>query len=180
MLTLVPCLSRCSAQRRGWTRQRRKDRGDAACNARHGEWRIGYQLLADWLVSATVPPAILVLEGAEHLEAGSPASLDLLMSAFLAHLPDSLDVLLIGFTEWDTRRLDPHGQVLGWSRLQLDRRAVTLLAEAFMPGLSAATLDRSLALTHGARGALEAASRLARPGRRFRAAMAGRQRPRPA
>ena len=130
---------------------------DVARHARHGEWRIGYQLLADWLVAATVPPAVLVLEGAEHLEAGCPASLDMLVSAFLPHLPRGLDVLLISFTEWDPRRLDPHGQVLGWSHLQLDRRDVTLLAEAFAPGLSAAILDRSFALTHGAAGALEAA-----------------------
>ena len=130
---------------------------DAAGHARHGEWRIGYQLLADWLLAATAPPTVLVLEGAEHLEAGSPASLDMLVSAFLPHLQRGLDVLLISFMEWDPRRLDPHGQVLGWSHLQLDRRAVTLLAEAFAPGLSAATLDKSLSLTHGAAGALEAA-----------------------
>jgi DNA-binding SARP family transcriptional activator len=127
-----------------------------ARHARRGEWRIGYHLLADWLVGATVPPAVLVLEGAEHLEAGSPAGLDMLVSAFLPHLPGSLDVLLIGFTEWDARRLDPHGQVLGWSRLQLDRRAVALLAEASVPGLSAAILDRSFDLTQGAAGALQA------------------------
>src|SRR5712691_5229986 len=73
---------------------------DVTRHARHGEWRIGYQLLADWMVAATVPPAVLVLEGAEHLEAGSPASLDMLVSAFMPHLPGSIDVLLIGFTEW--------------------------------------------------------------------------------
>jgi len=130
---------------------------DAARHARHGEWRIGYQLLADWLVAATIPPTLLVLEGAEHLDAGSPASLDMLVPAFLPHLHRGLDVLLISFTEWDPRRLDPYGQVLGRSHLQLDRRAVTLLAEAFAPGLSAAILDRSFALTRGAAGALEAA-----------------------
>jgi DNA-binding SARP family transcriptional activator len=130
---------------------------DVARHARHGEWRTGYQLLTDWLVSATVPPAVLVLEGAEHLEAESPASLDMLVSAFLPHLQGSLDVLLIGFTEWDARRLDPYGQVLGRPRLQLDRRAVALLAEALIPGLSPAILDRSFALTHGGAGALQAA-----------------------
>jgi DNA-binding SARP family transcriptional activator len=130
---------------------------DAVGHARHGEWRIGYQLLADWLVAATVPPTVLVLEGAEHLEAGSPAGLDLVVSAFLPHLQRGLDVLLISFTEWDPHRLDPHGQVLGWPHLQVDRRAVTLLAEAVAPGLPAAVLDRSFALTHGAVGALEAA-----------------------
>jgi DNA-binding SARP family transcriptional activator len=130
---------------------------DVARHARHGEWQHGYQLLADWLVAATVPPALLVLEGAEHLEAGRPASLDMLVSALLPHLQRGLDVLLIGFTEWDPRRLDPHGQVLGQSRLQLDRRNVAPLAEAFIPGLSTAILDRSFALTHGAVGALQAA-----------------------
>jgi DNA-binding SARP family transcriptional activator len=130
---------------------------DVARHARHGEWRSGYQLLADWLVAASIPPAVLVLEGAEHLEAGSPAGLDLLVSAFLRPLQGSIDVLLISCTEWDPRRLDPHGQVLGSSRLRLDRHAVTLLAEACAPDLSAATLDQSFALTHGAAGALEAA-----------------------
>jgi DNA-binding SARP family transcriptional activator len=128
-----------------------------AGHARHAEWRIGYQLLADWLVGATVPPAVLVLEGAEHLEAAGPASLDMLVSAFLPHLLGSLDVLLIGFTEWNPRRLDPYGQVLGSSRLQLDRCAVALLAEALTPGLPTAILDRSYALTRGAAGALQAA-----------------------
>jgi DNA-binding SARP family transcriptional activator len=130
---------------------------DVACHARHGEWRIGYQLLAEWLVTATVPPTVLVLEGAEHLEAGSPANLDMLVSAFLPHLQRGLDVLLISFTEWDPRRLGPRGQVLGESHLQLDRRAVTLLAEAFAPGLPVAILDRSFGLTHGGAGALAAA-----------------------
>jgi hypothetical protein len=30
---------------------------DVVRHARHGEWRIGYQLLVDWLVAAVVPPA---------------------------------------------------------------------------------------------------------------------------
>ena len=130
---------------------------DVTRHARHGEWQVGLQLLADWLVAATIPPAVLVLEGAEHLEADSPASLDMLVSAFLPRLQGALDVLLIGFTEWGPWRLQPHGQVLGRSRLQLDRSAFGLLAEAFMPGLSAAVLDQVFALTHGAPGALEAA-----------------------
>jgi DNA-binding SARP family transcriptional activator len=130
---------------------------DVARHARQGEWQVGLQLLADWLVAATIPPAVLVLEGAEHLEADSPASLDMLVSAFLPHLQGAIDVLLIGFTEWDPWRLEPHGQVLGRSRLQLDRHAMALLAEAFMPGLSAAVLDQAFAVTHGAPGALQAA-----------------------
>jgi hypothetical protein len=79
---------------------------DVTRHARHGEWQTGYQLLAEWLVAAIVPPAVLVLEAAKHFEAGSPASLDMLVSAFLPHLWGSLDALLIGFTEWDPRRLD--------------------------------------------------------------------------
>jgi DNA-binding SARP family transcriptional activator len=130
---------------------------DVARHARHGEWQVGLQLLGDWLEAATVPPAVLVLEGAEHLEAGSLAGLDTFVSAFLPHLHGALDVLLIGFTEWDPWRLEPHGQVLGRPHLQLNRRALTLLAEAYMPGLSAAVLDQILALTHGAPGALQAA-----------------------
>jgi DNA-binding SARP family transcriptional activator len=130
---------------------------DVGRHARHGEWKIGYQLLADWIVAITVPPAVLVLEGAEHLEAGSPASLDMVVSAFSTHMLGSLDVLLISFTEWDSRRLDPRGQVLGWSHLQLDRRAAAALADALAPGLPTAVVDRSHALTHGAAGALQAA-----------------------
>jgi DNA-binding SARP family transcriptional activator len=130
---------------------------DVARHARRGEWQVGLQLLADWLVAATIPPTVLVLEGAEHLEAGSPANLDTLVSAFLPHLQGALDILLIGFAEWDPWRLEPHGQVLGRSRLQLDRRAVALLAEALMPGLSAAALDQAFAVTHGAPGALQGA-----------------------
>jgi DNA-binding SARP family transcriptional activator len=148
---------------------------DVARHARHGEWQVGLQVLADWLVAATVPPALLVLEGAEHLEAGSPGSLDTLVSAFLPHLPGSLDVLLIGFREWDPWRLEPHGQVLGRSRLQLDRHAVALLADTFVPGLSVAVLDQTFALTHGAAGAVQAAfsaGAVLGPGA-FCAAMAG-------
>jgi DNA-binding SARP family transcriptional activator len=131
--------------------------GDVARHARHGQWRAGYQLLADWLVATTVPPTVLVLEGAEYLEEGDAVSLDMVVSAFLPRLQGSLDLLLISFMEWDPRRLYPHGQVLGRSRLHLDRSAVALLAEALTPGLSAAILDRSIALTHGAAGALQAA-----------------------
>jgi DNA-binding SARP family transcriptional activator len=135
----------------------RKIAGDVVRHGCHCEWRIGYQLLAEWLVAAIVPPAVIVLEGAEHLEAAGPATLDMFVSAFLPYLQGSLDVLLISFTDWDSRRLDPQGLVLGRSRLQLNRGAVAVLAETFMPGLSAAILDRSFALTQGAAGALQAA-----------------------
>jgi len=65
--------------------------------ARRGEWRIAYQLLAGWLAAAAGPSAVLVLEGVEHLDAGSPTSLDLLVSApvdwlrlYLAKLGETL------------------------------------------------------------------------------------------
>jgi len=129
----------------------------AARHARLGKWRFAYQTLADWLASATASPAVLVLEGAEHLEAGNPAGIDLLVPAFLPHLPGSLDLLLIGFAEWDSRRLSPHGRVLGPSSLRLDGRAAAGLAEACLPDLPPATLDRVFLLTCGAAGALHAA-----------------------
>lgn len=151
LVTLLGAVARLNAQ---------GSPGIAEATARHarlGDWRMAYQLLARWLGTTTARPAVLVLEGAEHLEAGRPATLDLLMSAFLPYLPGSLDVLLIGFTEWDGRRLGPHGQVLGPSRLALDRRAVVVFAEASLPGLPTATLDRTFTLTCGAAGALQAA-----------------------
>src|SRR5262249_56017757 len=40
---------------------------DVARHARHGEWQAGLQLLTDWLVAATRPPAVLGLEGPDHL-----------------------------------------------------------------------------------------------------------------
>jgi DNA-binding SARP family transcriptional activator len=125
-------------------------------HARFGEWQMAYKLLARRMAT-TARPTLLVLEGVEHLEAGSPSTLDLLVPAFLAVLPGNLDVLLIGFKEWDSRRLDPHGHVLGPSRLRLDRRSATLLAEASCPEMPPRTLDRSFALTRGAAGALQAA-----------------------
>ncbi len=119
---------------------------------------MAYDLSARLLAAAIPRPGVVVLEGVEHLETGSPVPLDLLVSAFLPLLPRSdLDVLLIGFREWHARRLDPHGQVLGPSRLRLDRRAVALLAEVSLLDLSAAILKRSFALTCGAAGALQAA-----------------------
>jgi DNA-binding SARP family transcriptional activator len=128
-----------------------------AQHARLGEWRIAFQLLVDCLAGATVRPAVLVLEGAEYLAAGSPASLDLVASVFPPHSPESPDLLLIGFKEWDSRRLAPHGQVLGQSRLRLDRHSAALLAEAFLPGLPDAALYRSYTLTRGGAGALQIA-----------------------
>jgi DNA-binding SARP family transcriptional activator len=128
-----------------------------ARHARLGEWRAAYQLLADSLAGATVPPAVLVLEGAGYLEAENPANLDLIASVFRPYSPERPDLLLIGFTEWDSRRLAPTGQVLGNSRLRLDRHSASLLAEALLPGLPAGTLDRSYALTRGGAGALQIA-----------------------
>jgi DNA-binding SARP family transcriptional activator len=131
--------------------------GTATRRARMGDWRKAYQLLLRWLATAAARPAVLVLEGAEYLEAGRPAALDLLLSACTPSSADLPDVLLIVFKEWDVRRLRPHGQVLGPSRLRLDRCSAALLAEASLPGLTGATLDRAFALTHGAAGALQIA-----------------------
>jgi DNA-binding SARP family transcriptional activator len=128
----------------------------AARGARRGDWGTAYQVLVRFFAAATARPAIMVLEGAEHLEQGTPAALDLLMSALLPSLQGDLDILLIGFTEWPSRRLDPHGAVLGPAALRLDRHAAVVLADAFHLDLPAGTLDRSLALTRGAAGALKA------------------------
>jgi DNA-binding SARP family transcriptional activator len=131
--------------------------GEAATlRARRGEWALAYQQPARFLAAATARPAVVVLEGAEHLDHASPATLDLLVSALMPCLQGDLDVLLIGFATWDSRRLKPHGEVLGPSALRLDRRAAALLADAFRLDLSAAMLDRSFALTNGAAGTLEA------------------------
>jgi DNA-binding SARP family transcriptional activator len=125
-------------------------------HAQLGEWQKAYKLLAGRM-AATTRPTLLVLEGAEHLESGSPATLDLLVSAFVPLMPGNLDVLLIGFKEWDGRRLDPYGEVLGSSRLRLDRRSAALLAEVYDPEMPPRTLDRTFALTRGAAGGLQAA-----------------------
>ncbi len=151
LVTLLGAAARLDAD----TSQRMAE--TAAGHARLGEWRAAFQSLAGWLAAAAGPSAVLVLEGAEHLEAGSPTSLDLLVSAFLPNLAGSLNVMLVGFTDWDSRRLDPHGHVLGRRGLRLDRRSAALLAEALLPGLSAPMLDRCLALTCGGAGALQAA-----------------------
>jgi hypothetical protein len=124
--------------------------------ARLGEWQMAYKLLADRM-AATARPTLLVLEGVEHLEAGSPSTFDLFVPAFVPLLPGNLDILLICFKEWDSRRLDPYGHVLGSSRLRLDRRSAALLAEAYYPEMPPHTLDRTFALTRGAVGTLQAA-----------------------
>ena len=154
--------SRCSRCRAAPAVADRVDRRDVtahvARHARRSDWRMAYDLSARLLAAAIARPGAVVLEGVEHLETGSPVALDLLVSALLPLLPRrDLDVLLIGFREWHARRLDPHGQVLGPSRLQLDWRAVALLAEVSLLGLSAAILKRTFALTSDAAGALQAA-----------------------
>jgi DNA-binding SARP family transcriptional activator len=125
-------------------------------HARLGEWQMAYKLLADRM-AAIGRPTLLVLEGVEHLEAGRPSTFDLFVPAFVPLLPGNLDVLLIGFKEWDSRRLDPYGHVLGSSRLRLDRRSAALLAESYYHEMPPHTLDRSFALARGAIGTLQAA-----------------------
>lgn len=124
---------------------------------RRGEWWRAYRLLGDTLGAAAAPPAIMVLEGAEHLEKVSPAILDLLVSALLPALQDNVDILFIGFTEWNSRRLDPHGQVLGPRQLRLDQRSAALVAEVLCFDPPAEAFVRSFALARGAAAALGAA-----------------------
>jgi len=124
---------------------------------RRGEWWHAYRLLGDVLGAAAAPPAIIVLEGAEHLEKGSPAVLDLLVSALFPALQGNLDILFIGFTEWNSRRLDSHGQVLGPRQLRLDQRSAALVAEVLCFDPPAEALARSFVLADGAAAALSAA-----------------------
>ncbi len=132
--------------------------GDAAARlARRGDWQQAYRLPGQVIGAAAAQPAVLVLEGAEHLEIGRPATLDLLVSAFLPALQGDLDVLLISFTAWNSGRLDPHGTVVGGSQLRLDLGAAALAAEALGLDLAPAALNRSIAITGGAAGALGAA-----------------------
>jgi DNA-binding SARP family transcriptional activator len=125
-------------------------------HARLGEWQMAYELLAGRMAAAA-RPTLLVLEGVEYLEAGSPSTFDLVVPALVPLLASNLDVLLIGFKEWDSQRLAPYGHVLGSSRLRLDRRSAALLAEAYCPEMPPHMLDRSFALTRGAAGTLQAA-----------------------
>jgi DNA-binding SARP family transcriptional activator len=124
---------------------------------RRGEWWHAYRLLGDVLGAAVAPPAIMVLEGAEHLGKGSPAILDLFVSALFPTLQDNVDILFIGFTEWNSRRLDAHGQVLGPRQLRLDQRSAALVAEVLCFDPPAEAFARSFALARGAAAALGAA-----------------------
>ncbi|HEX4658649.1 MAG TPA: hypothetical protein VH307_14780, partial [Streptosporangiaceae bacterium] len=72
--------------------------------ARRGDWAQACRLLAVTLGAVTAPRAVMVLEGAEHLDHGAPATLDLLGPVLLPALRDELDVLLISGTEWNDRR----------------------------------------------------------------------------
>jgi DNA-binding SARP family transcriptional activator len=131
--------------------------GEAATRgARRGDWGTAYRLVARLFAAVAARPAILVLEGAEHLDRGASATLNLLVSAFLPPLYGELSILLIGFADWPSQRLSPHGAVLGRSALRLHRHTAAVLAEAFHLDLPSGTLDRSLALTHGAAGAMKA------------------------
>src|SRR5260370_11990688 len=97
------------------------------------------------------------MEGAAALELVGPAPLDLLGSAFLDALQGDLVVCLISVTAWNSGRLDPHGTVVGGSQLRLDLGAAALAAEALGLDLAPAALNRSIAITGGAAGALGAA-----------------------
>jgi hypothetical protein len=71
--------------------------------------------------------------------------------------PPTPDVLLISGTEWNDRRLAPHGQVLGPRQLRLDHVAAGLAAQALKVELPPASLGRLVAVTAGAAGAVHAA-----------------------
>jgi DNA-binding SARP family transcriptional activator len=105
----------------------------------------------------TEQPAIVVVEGAEHLDREGAATLDLLGSILLPALQENLDILLISWTEWDWRRLGHRGLVLGPRQLRLDPGAAALVAETLHVSLSQAALSRTMAVTGGAAGALRAA-----------------------
>jgi DNA-binding SARP family transcriptional activator len=124
---------------------------------RRGEWWHVYRLLGDVLGAAAAAPAIMVLEGAEHLEKGSPSILDLLVSALFPALQGNVDILFIGFTKWNSRRLDAHGQVLGPRQLRLDQRSAALAAEVLCFDPPTEAFARSFALARGAAAALGAA-----------------------
>jgi DNA-binding SARP family transcriptional activator len=128
--------------------------GEAAARcARRGDWAQACRLITATLGAVTAPSAVIVLERAEHLRSAAPATLDLLGPALLPALRNELDVLLISFTEWDERRLAPHGEVAGPRQLRLYHDAAAT-PEAFVPP---ALLDRIAALTCGAAGAWHAA-----------------------
>jgi DNA-binding SARP family transcriptional activator len=129
----------------------------AARRARQGDWGQVYRLLGAALEAVTAHPAVVVLEGAEHLDAGRPATLDLLGPVLLPALRDNIDVLLISGAEWDRRRLAPDGQVLGRRQLEVDPGTAGLVSQALGLNLPSAVLSRIVAVTAGAAGTLHAA-----------------------
>jgi DNA-binding SARP family transcriptional activator len=128
--------------------------GEAAARcARRGDWAQACRLLAVTLGAVTAPRAVLVLEGAGHLD----RALDVLGPALLPALRNELDVLLISGTERDGRRLAPHAQVLGPRQLRLDHGAAAVAARARGVGLPPESLGRLVTVTAGAAGACHAA-----------------------
>jgi DNA-binding SARP family transcriptional activator len=139
-----------------------------ARRARRGDWAQACRLLAVTLGAVTAPRAVIVLEGAGHLD----QTLDLLGPALLPALRNELDVLLISGTEWDERRLAPHGQVLGPRRLRLDHGAASHAARALGVDLAPESLGRLVTITAGAAGACRAALSAAGATEDFDAALA--------
>jgi DNA-binding SARP family transcriptional activator len=129
----------------------------AARQGRRGDWEHAYRLLSATLGAVTEQPAVVVLEGAEHLGRERAARLDLLGSVLLPALQENLDILLISYTDWDRRRLGPHALVLGPRQLRLDPSAAALVADTLHVSLSQAALRRMVAITGGAAGASRAA-----------------------
>jgi DNA-binding SARP family transcriptional activator len=121
--------------------------------ARRGDWAQACRLLAVTLGAVTAPRAVMVLEGAGHLD----RTLDVLGPALLPALRNELDVLLIGGAERDGRRLAPHARVLGPRQLRLDHGAAAVAARARGVDLSPESLGRLVTVTAGAAGACHAA-----------------------
>ncbi|HEV2239620.1 MAG TPA: hypothetical protein VGR98_01135, partial [Streptosporangiaceae bacterium] len=121
--------------------------------ARRGDWAQACRLLAVTLGAVTAPRAVMVLEGAGHLD----QTLDVLGPALLPALRDELDVLLIGGAERDGRRLAPHARVLGPRQLRLDHGAAAVTARARGVDLPPESLGRLVTVTAGAAGACHAA-----------------------
>src|SRR5215469_15565787 len=139
-------------------------RRDAAAAAGIGETTARCARRGDWaqacrLRAVTAPRAVIVLEGAGHLD---DDTLDLLGPTLLPALRNELDVLLISGTERAGRRLAPHAQVLGPRQLRLDHGAAALAARARRVNLPPERLGRSMLAreSDGSRAALAGAVRL--------------------
>ena len=125
--------------------------------SRQGDRASAYGLTGQALAAAVGRPAVMVLEGAEHLIRESPAQPDPVVPGLLPGPGEDLDVVLIAFAAWDPGRLGRRGQVLGPGQLRLDARGAALMAETIGVNLPDAAIRGGLSVTGGAAGALRAA-----------------------